>query len=413
MPTRSVAIIEQIKCPCYDCGRESDKDKGLARFDKMRICKKCVKNYFVCSQCGKLDKKNRSWFKQIDLCTTCFGERYFMCVGCKEVFDREDYAEQPGCRCIDCYVEWVKKDGIRNVYRKVEENWLVKEKNLRKSVSSFNIAGAELETLVIGELDVMCPELRHWGITDDASIDGHGIPKEFLIPPFDMTKTEQRRLIKDGMKKLATACKVNSSCGYHAHLYMHPDLITTINLKKILLGYIRAEDFFFKMVPGSRRKNDFCKSLKAYDSNQILKTRGMFRLLSYYYDERIKNEYDIPENYKMDNNGKRYHWVNLHSLYYRNTVEIRLHAGTTNWRKFIHWLRVHRNFLRWLIFEAELPDIMNLTYEKWLEVCTKKSTTLDRYIKGRINAFKDDSVEYVSRERTEEDEDDGDSGEDE
>ena len=150
--------------------------------------------------------------------------------------------------------------------------------------------------------------------------------------------------------------KVNKSCGLHVHLdcrkYTEPEVIE--QAKKF--GY--TLDVLERLVPKSRRDNNYCKL-----------------------------EVGTPS-------GDRYKAINLASYRERQTIEVRLHSGTTDFNKIINWARLMHGILNSNLNEdvstlAGLAARLNLDGE------------LFNYFKEREKLFNKDmevKVEDVQRE---------------
>ena len=87
-----------------------------------------------------------------------------------------------------------------------------------------------------------------------------------------------------------------------------------------------------------------------------------------------------------DNSNKRYYFVNLHSIWYHNTIEIRLHSGTTNFNKIKNWILINRKFIDWLMkTETTIGDVKKLNEVKFSKIMGKGLTN---YMNKRIELFK-------------------------
>jgi hypothetical protein len=137
------------------------------------------------------------------------------------------------------------------------------------------------------------------------------------------------------------------------------------------------------MVSPSRADNSYCHKLsKTISLDTLFKYDNLNDFLTWFYNYRIKDiDNDIPRD-KYHN--KRYDWVNIHSIFYRNTIEIRLHNGTLNSKKIIYWHMIHNRLLQWVV-EHNIGDVVRLDYKQFLnEVLNKK---LRNYVFNRIKEF--------------------------
>jgi len=190
------------------------------------------------------------------------------------------------------------------------------------------------------------------------------------------------RVIKN-FEKVAkdNSVHVGNDCGYHLHLGGYRN--TYINIKKVWLGYLMMENLFFSMVPQSRRKSSYCyRFSKDYTVDSILRQNNLPRLLSHFYESQIR----IKKNTPKDNyHRKRYYFVNLHVWLSRQTIEYRLHSGTTNSEKILLWAEINKRFTDWLTSKTtSVNDVLSLTEEKFYKIVGNK---LKNYILKRINKF--------------------------
>lgn len=166
---------------------------------------------------------------------------------------------------------------------------------------------------------------RKWTVESDASVTATngGEACEFVTPKctYDDIGTIQeciRALRKAG-------AKVDSSCGLHIHIDGANH--TPQSLKNLLFTFRAKEDLIFKAVgTQASRLGRWCKPIDDQLIHEVKKLRAVddssLRTTWYStYNDRYRRE---NEHY----HGSRYHALNLHSLWYRGTVEFRLFEAT-------------------------------------------------------------------------------------
>lgn len=165
---------------------------------------------------------------------------------------------------------------------------------------------------------------RLWTICSDASVTGSysGDGGEFVTPvcTYDDIATVQecvRALRKAG-------AKVDRSCGLHIHVDGANH--TAKSLKNLVFTFKAKQDLIYKAAGAEDRKhNTYCKPI---DDELI----GGIKKLRRVTDETIKDTwygtYAPYENRDAHYNESRYHGLNLHSMWYRGTVEFRLFHAT-------------------------------------------------------------------------------------
>jgi hypothetical protein len=127
---------------------------------------------------------------------------------------------------------------------------------------------------------------------------------------------------------------VDKSCGMHCHVDVRD--FTTEQLFNLCRIYTLVEDALFTVVSRSRRKQQddgYCRLVGArysFDSQEDFLDRLETRLYGYVNHPDKKKKYA----------DARYYALNLHSFFYRQTVEFRHHQGTTNPTKAANWGRL-------------------------------------------------------------------------
>lgn len=174
----------------------------------------------------------------------------------------------------------------------------------------------------------------HWKLVSDASLRGENTFE--LVSPI--------LIGEDGLKELETVCwvldlcdvKINDSCGFHVH--MDAANFNMDTWKNMALTYKRLESVIDSFMPGSRRDNQYCRSLNAIS------------------EVKIRSASTISELQRVFNN-QRYYKLNLEAYSRHRTVEFRQHSGTTDFTKMEKWIR----FLNGLITFAQAGNIPSRT----------------------------------------------------
>lgn len=164
-------------------------------------------------------------------------------------------------------------------------------------------------------------ELRNkqWQLGDDGSVR-RNITDEEAARYQSIEITSPKIFGNDGFKEIETVCKawnevgsmVNNSCGFHVHISAYN--YTKEDLRRLLLVWAKIENIVFYLVSPSRRNNRFAKLLRK-DSE--------------FSSWVLSSEIARHDRYKAVN-------LNPYNLY--NTVEFRIHQGTTNPEKVIFWV---------------------------------------------------------------------------
>lgn len=182
-------------------------------------------------------------------------------------------------------------------------------------------------------------EGKVWSIVSDGSIEperrvdgdyehtGNAIYKVELVTP-KLEYTELPKLQEVVRRVRKAGAKVNSSCGIHVHVDAANH--NRQSLKNLIGIMYSKEDMLFKALQvNEERASRWCKKVRepmlqkarALSSDE---TQDLTRLESIWYEGNL----DSGAHY----NWTRYYALNLHSVFYRGTVEFRmfnstLHAG--------------------------------------------------------------------------------------
>lgn len=175
---------------------------------------------------------------------------------------------------------------------------------------------------------VIADDGREWIVERDASIvEINGGEKcEFVSPKCYYEDIEK---VQECIRALRRAgAKVNSSCGIHIHV--DGSNHNAQSLKNLAFSFRAKEDLIFKAVGTQRsRLGRWCKPI---DDALINRIKGIKKLDSDKLKDAWYDEYAPYSDRDAHYNQSRYHALNLHSMWYRGTVEFRLfeaslHAG--------------------------------------------------------------------------------------
>lgn len=165
---------------------------------------------------------------------------------------------------------------------------------------------------------------RKWTVERDASVRPDGGQKcEFVTPKCNYEDIPTIQEIIRALRK--AGAKVNDSCGIHIHV--DGSNHTAKSLKNLVFTFRAKEDLIFKAVGTQRsRLRRWCKPI---DDNLV----GQIKKIRKVTDDNLRETWystyaDSWESQTNHYNSSRYHALNLHSLWYRGTVEFRLFEAT-------------------------------------------------------------------------------------
>jgi hypothetical protein len=144
---------------------------------------------------------------------------------------------------------------------------------------------------------------------------------------------------------------VNSTCGLHVHLDARKS-----NQKLMFSNLVNSQKLLYSMCPKSRYDNSYCAP-----------------------NESGTDMYEY---------GGRYWGINPGSYQKHKTIEVRLHSGSVNADKIIHWIYILKKIAYHTEFLEEIDSLKELTTK------IKFSQKSISYIKVRVSKFKSEHGSY-------------------
>lgn len=175
---------------------------------------------------------------------------------------------------------------------------------------------------VYDKFTVTAPDGRDWTIMSDSSVNSMGGQAcEFVTPKCTYADIET---VQECIRALRRAgAKVDSSCGLHIHIDGANH--TAQSLKNLAFTFRAKQDLIFKAVAPNRIGNHYCRPL----TDDLV---GNIKKIKKIDGEKMKDAwYGTYSDYRPTSthyHASRYHALNLHSLWYRGTVEFRLFNST-------------------------------------------------------------------------------------
>jgi len=144
---------------------------------------------------------------------------------------------------------------------------------------------------------------------------------------------------------------IDKSCGLHVHHGVDKTVFGCEELKQLVRIINPIEKLFYLMIPGERHKAKTCRPMEInveafLDCCDPVCGPENCRVKRLWYS--IENRYD-PEGAKYPRYDKtRYHGLNLHSYWYRSTIEFRYHSAV------LHQID---EAMQWVIFSQFLVEL--------------------------------------------------------
>ncbi len=185
------------------------------------------------------------------------------------------------------------------------------------------------------------PEGKEWKVVSDSSIDGERLTADGYVPTSDreywvemvtpkLTYPELAKLQECVCRMRKAGAKANTSCGIHVHVDAANH--NRQSLKNLIGIMYSKEDILFKALQvNEERAARWCKKVREPMLRQARtlssdETSNLTQLENIWYEGFENDGRTRHDHY----NRSRYYALNLHSVFYRGTVEWRCFNSTLN-----------------------------------------------------------------------------------
>ena len=220
--------------------------------------------------------------------------------------------------------------------------------------------------------------ISQWKVTTDSSVTASntGLYRGLeLVSPILYGDEGLDELAKVYEVLNSCGAKVDKTCGTHVHFDISD--FTVKNCKNFLNLYYNYQGIINYLVPPSRRRNEYCKSLTKRDLVEINK-------------DYVSNIGDIAWVLST-----RYTKVNLQSYVKYGTIEIRQHGGTTEFEKMEAWIILMYQLLDRAKQEEKITllcrpyTVTQKNLKRLLNTTNLNDTCIGDYLTTRFNHFKE------------------------
>jgi hypothetical protein len=191
------------------------------------------------------------------------------------------------------------------------------------------------------------PPYEAWSFVLDDTIKGAG-GSELVSPILSGSRGlaqvyEALRLFREFPE-----IQVNETCGFHVHHGVDPERFGNRELFELLRIVAIFENYIYLLLPEDRRQTETCRPLEI-DLYKWFKRDGSERktpaVKSLWYSPENRDDPQAARHRKM--HPTRYHGLNLHSYWYRNTIEFRYYPSM---------LEHPEELMQWIIFTQFLVE---------------------------------------------------------
>lgn len=409
--TKTIDFQETLFFVCDACQNISSNLNKVS-FDEKCFCIDCYRDlYFECHNCNKTYKRENILHScELDsnnYCEDCFNELVVYCEQCNEqIWSQDIRYDQETPYCEECYEEYANDNNDDDTeHQNFNSELLTTLNNTYEIIKDRRTYGIELEfDYVSKEGHKEIENKTKFGATDDGSISKKG--KEYFSPVLsgDVGYTELEKFCQVAQKN---KFRIKKNCGFHLHLGSKD--LNYLDILKIVFLYSNIERYIYSVLPKSRRHNSMCKHI---DNNyfdvfsctnktqkitkflELAQTKNKMLCNYYLTDLDVKNPklnkriHDIT-TYKY--NEKRYYGLNIHSHFFRKTIEIRYHSSTMEIEKLKQWIILHQNIFNYTFqygFHDLINNISRKPQQKIMEMILEKEPETLKFYQNRQIKFK-------------------------
>ena len=384
---------EEPKYKCANCSEPIKDGETHTTPSNEDYCESCFSdNCTICYQCSStIWQDDSESFNYDTYCSTCINEVSFWCNSCDSRYstDESHYCEECGeDMCENCYDNDDCRGGEDS-----ECSEEFQEGKYSRLMPIKRFVGVEIEAEHGYRRELSLP--YSFGVVSDGSLDSDGV--EVVTPPATGQKLIDN--IELACRELKNArFEATDHCGLHVHIDLRDIRSNFIKLSRVLRTFYAIEDVIFAMLPDSRLDNHYCEPLRRdyqfYDFYGAKISKGFDSKL-YKCDDKQALDHWKKERY----NGNRYHSANFHSVFYRGSLEIRAHSGTTDSRKILNWIAILLKIVTWSINKydhATVEELLNMPNSKKkvsrMRRIFKFPRRIEKYINYRINKFGNENL---------------------
>ncbi len=374
---------------CHTCGNLFWR-RELTAVEDSEYCPKCLGKRFVrCAACEEYEERDRARYSDVrerDYCLECFSEYVEFCRSCDIEIDGDNCSRNDNGDgfCDDCFQD---EDGSDQDYIQEHECSGV---SFKRCLSRRKY-GVEIEACLNdpdGHMDNS--ELGYWSRQRDGSLGKSG--REYSSPILQGDEGFE------DIERLTTRLKgrgyhVRNSCGLHVHIDGRD--LDFQDIKKLLKLVLVYEPVLYAMLPEARFTGTYSVPLRKFPRSRFrIRVQDEASLKAMWYG-RDRARVDTKSKY----HHSRYFGLNIHSWFFRRSLEFRYHSGTLNPAKITNFISICQAFVD---RAKAVKSVRAESFKSFKEQLERfifffgLSDELSHYIKQRILKFHPDRLAPVS-----------------
>ena len=410
VPWETVVCTNCQKCPtccgCFTCDRcHQRRDAADGPCDECGVCTWNCCTCWTCPECREQYTDGDHRCGTCSTCDDCCSCSY--CTGCDVMVRSDDLCND----CERCHRCCTCETNVAFTLSHMEPTFHPSMPGEFRTNPSKRYVALEIEVAKAaaggGHVDEVVSEWMA-GVVHDGSLPQYGF--EINTAPANGDKLV--RQLTDFARALARQkSTVDVHCGLHVHVdardFAHYDM------RRLILLYEKIEPALFAMVPARRRHSSYCMPCgeqfgAAVRAGRMPKDSKKAIIASVYginrdsiarqasargdkraEDRAFRDRLGVARGSKYDN--ARYTALNIHSWFYRGTVECRIHTGTTDREKLVNWAMLWAAIVdrAYAMTEAQITALSGSPEEILAGLAPTKE--IAAYVHARIEKFRGDN----------------------
>ena len=215
------------------------------------------------------------------------------------------------------------------------------------------------------------PPYQAWSFVLDDTIKGAG-GSELVSPVLSGLKglTELYEVLL--LLREFPGIQVNETCGFHVHHGVEPERFGNLELFQLMRIISIFEGHIYHLLPEERRQAETCRPLEV-DLFDWYRREGsdkpLPRVQNLWYSPENRDDLKTPRHRK--HHPTRYHGLNLHSYWYRGTIEFRYYPSVLDQpEELMQWIIFTQFLVEWSTGRRPILEYVPQT-NKWFNTLYK------------------------------------------
>lgn len=320
---------------CESCN-EPVRSEELREIKDKCYCEKCVEDKFrQCANCDEYVAQNLEVYSELNeahYCQNCAGDCLTYCTSCEYEVNNDSccHDDSGDPYCDSCWDDRNAEDDDDDSADYLQHHELSGTRF--KICTSQRKFGVEIEACLEDRSDHLpMDQVGKWSSQHDGSLGDGG--REYASPILQGDEGFQEiETFTAGLKSWGYI--IRQCCGLHVHIDGRD--LGFDDIRKVLKIVLTYEPVIYAMLPEARYTGTYSVPLSRFPKSRFRrKVKDESDLKSVWYGPREANV-----NLKTKYHHSRYYGVNIHSWFFRRSIEFRYHSGTLNPIKITSFIKI-------------------------------------------------------------------------